>query len=190
MSGLEGSRIAYLSGEHVALRARQPDDVPILQAQLFDDIVMRARADTRPWLPLPPDPSLSPYAVTAPSDDAAFFSVVSAAEDELVGEALLWGIDAHNRLAHVGLALIPEVRGRGWSVEALRLLCRYGFVVRGLNRLQLETVADNAAMIRGAARAGFREEGLLKQAAWVLGSFVDSTVMGLLATDWQDETTG
>ena len=71
------------------------------------------------------------------SEHAAPFSVITAADGELAGEAFLWGIDLHNRLAHVGLALLPGFRGRGWSVEVLRLLCRYGFVVRGLNRLQL-----------------------------------------------------
>ena len=70
----------------------------------------------------------------------------------------------------------------------LRLLCRYGFVVRGLNRLQLETGAGNTPMIRAAARAGFREEGVLRKAAWVLGSFEDTIVMGVLAADCRDQS--
>jgi RimJ/RimL family protein N-acetyltransferase len=178
---------AYLSGEHVALRARRADDVPILQAQLYEDVVTRSHADTRPWRPIPPDPSLSPYAVTEVSDDVAFFSVITADQGELAGEALLWGIDLHNRLAHAGLALLPGFRGRGWSVEVLHLLCRYGFAVRGLNRLQLETSAENDAMRRAAAHVGFREEGFLRQGAWAVGSFVDLVVLGLLAGDWHKE---
>jgi RimJ/RimL family protein N-acetyltransferase len=177
----------YLSGERVALRARSADDVPILQAQLYEDVVTRSLADTRPWRPIPGDPSLSPYAVTEVSDDVAFFSVVTTDEGELAGEALLWGIDLHNRLAHAGLALLPGFRGRGWSVDVLRLLCRYGFAVRGLNRLQLETSAENEAMLRAAARVGFREEGILRQAAWAVGSFVDVVVLGLLSADWREE---
>ncbi len=119
--------------------------------------------------------------------DAACFSVVAVADGELVGEALLWGIDRHNRLGHVGLALRPAFRGRGLGVETLRLLCRYGFAVLGLNRLQLETVADNVPMIRAAERTGFSKEGLLRQASWTVGSFADSVVMGFLAADWRDE---
>lgn len=176
----------YLSGPHVALRARRPEDVPVLQAQLYDDLAARSRADTRPWLPLPPDPAHSPYSVSGLADDAAIFSVVAAADGALAGEALLWGIDAHNRAAHVGLALLPACRGRGWSGEALRLLCRYGFSVRGLNRLQLETAPDNTPMIRAAARVGFRDEGLLREASWSLGRFVDRAVLGLLAAEWLD----
>jgi RimJ/RimL family protein N-acetyltransferase len=174
-----------LRGDHVALRARHPDDIPILHAELYDDVVTRAHADSRPWRPIPPEPALSPYAV-ADRDDAAFFSVVAAEGDELAGEAVLWGIDRHNRLAHVGVALRPGFRGRGWSVEVLDLLCRYGFDALGLNRLQLETAEGNRPMIAAATRNGFEIEGTLRQASWALGGFVDTVIMGLLATSWRD----
>ena len=68
----------------------------------------------------------------------------------------------------------------------LQLLCRYGFVVRGLNGLQLETNPDNMPMIRSAERVGFSQEGVLRQATWTLGSFADAVIMGLLAKDWHD----
>ena len=176
----------YLAGEHVALRARQAEDVAQLHAELYEDLVTRSRGDTRPWRPIPDDLSLSPYAVDRASDDAAFFSIVTTGDGELVGETLLYGIDVHNRLASVGLAMLPAFRGRGWSVEVLRLVCRYGFVVRGLHRLQLETLSDNEPMLRAAERAGFRREGELRQSAWVLGAFADAVVMGLLAPEWRD----
>jgi RimJ/RimL family protein N-acetyltransferase len=180
----------YLSDKHVSLQARRPEDIVTLQTMLYDDLPTRARADTRAWQPIPPDPDLSPYAVKALADDVAFFSIVTTADGELVGEALLWGIDLHNRVAHIGLALLPAFRGRGWSVEVLQLLCRYGFAVRGLNRLQFETHADNAAMIRAGTRAGFQREGMLRQAAWAVGSFADCVVMGLLAEEWRAASSG
>jgi RimJ/RimL family protein N-acetyltransferase len=116
-------------------------------------------------------------------DDPGFFSVVAVQDGEHVGEALLWGIDQHNRLAHLGLALRPSFRGRGWSVEVLCVLCFYGFDVRALNRLQLETAEDNRPVI--AAR---RALGSKSQATWVLGNFVDTVIMGLLAANWRDTT--
>jgi RimJ/RimL family protein N-acetyltransferase len=171
----------------VALRGRRPEDVPILHAQLYDDVLTRSRADSRPWRPLADD--ASPYA-SIDAADAAFFSVVAAEDGALAGEALLWGIDDHNRLAHLGLALLPAFRGRGWSTDVLRALCRYGFEIRGLNRLQLETSANNEAMIRAAAKAGFTEEGRLRSAAWVAGAFEDTVIFGLLAPDRATAFTG
>ncbi|MFJ9691474.1 GNAT family N-acetyltransferase [Kitasatospora sp. NPDC101183] len=170
-----------LLGEHITLRARHEADVPVLQAQLYEDVATRSRADSRPWRPIPPDPALSPYAVTGPSEEAACFSVVETATGELAGEALLWGIDAHNRSAHLGLALLPGHRGRGFAADVVGALCRYGFLVLGLNRLQLETLAENTPMVRAAVRAGFTVEGTLRRSAWADGEFRDQVVLGLLA---------
>jgi RimJ/RimL family protein N-acetyltransferase len=119
-----------------------------------------------------------------PADDAARFSVVELERDELAGHAELWGIDAHNRMAHVGLSLRPAFRGRGLGTDTVGVLCRYGFAVLGLHRLQIETLGDNAAMIAAATRRGFELEGTLRRAAWVTGAFLDEIVMGLLADEW------
>ncbi len=171
-------------GERIGLRARQESDVPILHSELYDDVPTRSRADSRPWRPIPPGSDLSPFAVTAPSEDAACFSVVELESQELVGEALLWGIDTHNRTAHVGIALRPAFRGRGFGVDVLPTLCDYGFAVRGLHRLQIDTLADNTPMLAAATRVGFTREGTLRRSAWVYGEYADEAVLGLLANDW------
>jgi RimJ/RimL family protein N-acetyltransferase len=177
--------VVMLTGERVALRARREADVPVLHAELHDDVEVRSRADSRPWRPIAAQSPASPYAVADPTEDAACFSVVELAGDELAGEALLWGIDLHNRSAHLGLSLRPAFRGRGLGTDAVRTLCTYGFALRGLHRLQLETLADNAAMLGAATAAGFTVEGTLRRSAWVNGDFVDEVLCGLLAAEWR-----
>jgi RimJ/RimL family protein N-acetyltransferase len=166
------------------LRARHDSDIPILHAGLYEDVATRVRADSRPWHPIPSG-SGSPYQVTGPDDRAACFSVVELATGELAGEALLWGIDLHNRTAHVGISLLPAFRGRRLGTDTVRVLCQYGFAIRGLNRLQAETLADNDAMIQAASRAGFTREGTLRHSSWVNGGFADEVILGLLATEWK-----
>lgn len=51
------------------------------------------------------------------------------------------------------------------------MLCHYGFVVRGLQRLQIETLSDNTAVLRSSA--------------WGMGEFLDEVLLGLLAQDWK-----
>jgi RimJ/RimL family protein N-acetyltransferase len=173
-----------LRGKKVGLRARHETDIPILQAELYDDVATRSRADSRPWRPIPPGSAASPYAVADPTDDDALFSVVELSGDELAGDALLWGIDLHNRTAHLGISLRPSFHGRGLGADVVHVLCHYGFAVRGLHRLQIETLTDNAAMIRIAAKAGFTQEGVLRNSSWVDGAFVDEVILGLLVTEW------
>lgn len=173
-----------INGETIGLRARHEDDVPILHSELYDDVPTRSRADSRPWRPVPAGSGHSPFTVTGPSDEAACFSVVERASQDLAGEALLWSIDTHNRTAHIGIALRPAFRGRGLSVDVLHTLCTYGFTVRGLRRLQIETLTDNAPMLAAASRVGFTREGTLRRSAWVYGAFADEAVLGLLAEEW------
>ena len=176
-----------LRGEIIGLRAQQDSDVEVFEAELLNDVETRMRSDNRPWLPVAPGSAASPYRGPAARDDsgaAVKFSAVELATGELVGEALLWGIDLHNRYAHIGISLRPTFRGKHLGTDIVRVLCRYGFAVRGLHRLQVDTLADNDAMIGAATRAGFVREGTLRQVAWVDGSFADEVILSLLATEW------
>jgi RimJ/RimL family protein N-acetyltransferase len=173
-----------IRGEKIGLRARTEADVPVLHRGLYEDVVHRTRADDKPWRPIAAESGHSPFAVGEPSPDAAPFSVVEPDSGELAGSAALWGIDTHNRSAHIGMALLPAFRGRGLGTDVVRTLCEYGFAGRGLRRLQVETLADNAPMLGAARAAGFTVEGTLRSAAWVYGGFADEVVLGLLAEEW------
>jgi RimJ/RimL family protein N-acetyltransferase len=175
-----------LRGELVLLRARTEDDARVLHAELYEDTATFVRADTRPWVPIPFGEGSPHWPGEEPpgAADAAIFAVAELATGDLAGEALLWDIDLHNRSAHVGLSLRPRGRGRGLGTDAVRVLCRYGFAIRGLHRLQLETLSDNHAMIAAAQRAGFTREGTTRSSSWVAGSWADDVIFGLLDTEF------
>ena len=174
-----------LKGEKVGLRARHEDDIPVLRTELFNDVVNAARADSGPWRPISPS-SKDPRLMGDDKEQGHVpFSVVELEGDTLIGAATLWGIDNHNRFAHIGLGLLPSARGKGYGTDVVAVLCHYGFVVRGLHRLQIETLPDNIGMLRSAERNGFVREGLLRSAAWVMGEFMDEVILGLLAEEWK-----
>lgn len=176
-----------LRGTMVGLRARRPEDVEPLHTELYDDISVRVRTDASPWRPTAAEHSA--FAVSAPEDKLAIFSVVELVDNEpLAGSALLWGIDQHNQVAHLGLALRPGFRGRGLSTDIVRVLCYYGFAHRHLHRLQIETLADNAAMIAAATAAGFVHEGTMRENAWVENRIHDEVIYGLLRDEWAATT--
>ncbi|GIG69933.1 GNAT family N-acetyltransferase [Phytomonospora endophytica] len=170
-----------LHGENLTLRPRTEADVAVLHAEIYEDLTVRPLADTRPWTPrLPGD---SPFAVPTGIDDAVFFSI---ADDtgELAGACELWGIDAHQRSAHIGIALRPAWRGRGLASDTVAVLCHYAFDTRGLHRVGLETLTSNTPMIAAATRNGFTEEGRLRQAQWAHGTWHDRVLFGLLRGEW------
>jgi RimJ/RimL family protein N-acetyltransferase len=175
---------APLRGELVGLRARHEPDVAILEAELHDDVAGDARGSRRAWRPRPPTSKESFNRVTEPNEGSAPFSVVELATDTLAGEASLWNIDSHNRSAHIGVALRPAFRGKGFGTDIVRIVCYYGFTVLGLHRLQVDTLSDNHAMIKAAEQVGFIREGVIRGSAWVLGEFADDLILGLLADEW------
>jgi RimJ/RimL family protein N-acetyltransferase len=128
--------------------SRHEDDIPILHAELYGDVVTHSRAVGRPWRPITSGSKASQFAVDDKERVHAPFSVAELVGGTLVGTAVLSNIDNHNRSAHIGLGLLPSSRGKGYGTDVVAVLCHYGFVVRGLQRLQIETLSDNAAMLR------------------------------------------
>ncbi|MGW5778153.1 GNAT family N-acetyltransferase [Streptomyces sp. NPDC003863] len=175
-------------GDTVGLRARHEEDIPVLRTELYDDVVNGSRAEGGPWRPITPGSKDPRLVVDGKEQRHVPFSVVELEGGTLVGTATLWGIDTHNRCAHIGLGLLPSARGKGYGTDVVAVLCHYGFVVRGLHRLRIETLADNHAMLRSAERNGFVREGVLRSSAWVLGEFLDEVLLGLLAEDWKRDS--
>jgi RimJ/RimL family protein N-acetyltransferase len=173
-----------LRGRTVALRARVEADVPILHSGFYEDVETHSTSDGRAWRPMAVEADANPFKVKEPLPDVAVFTIVALDDDRVVGDAVLWSIDLHNRNAHVGLGILPESRGRGFGLDATEIMCRYAFRTLGLHRLQVETNVDNAAMLAVARRAGFSDEGILREAGWANGRFVDEAVLGLLSDAW------
>ncbi|MFE0103440.1 GNAT family N-acetyltransferase [Streptomyces sp. NPDC059009] len=178
-----------LKGDKVGLRARHDEDIPVLRTELYDDVVNGSRAEGSPWRPITPGSKDPRLVVDDTKEGLVQFSVVELEGESLVGTATLWGIDNHSRAAHIGLGLLPAARGKGYGTDVVAVLCYYGFVVRGLQRLQIETLSDNISMLRSAERNGFVREGVLRSSAWVLGEFMDEVILGLLAQDWKPNST-
>lgn len=172
-------------GSKAGLRARHEDDIPVLRAWLYDDVVNASRAEGGPWRPITPGSGDPRLVVDDEVRGRVPFSVVELGGGTLVGTATLRGIDNPNRSAHIGLGLLPASRGKGYGTDVVAVLCHYGFVVRGLRRLQIETLPDNTAMPRSAERNGFVREGVLRSSSWVLGEFLDEVLLGLLVQDWK-----
>jgi RimJ/RimL family protein N-acetyltransferase len=177
-----------LRGERVVLRAVTREDVPALAEWELEHDTW-PEINLGPYTPRTVADVLQEYDAGGDSpyrssEKKAVFAV--AAEEGLVGSVSLWGIDAHNRRAHLGLGLGPEHRGKGYGSDACRVVLRHAFVDRGLHRVQLETLASNEAALRAYRAAGFVEEGRTRESGWVRGGFADEVIMSVLAHEWRD----
>ena len=177
-----------LEGDQVVLRDWRRSDVEV-SWRTPTDPHGHAVTDDKPWVPEPLEAALARFdkRLTERPPDVVQFAVSRRDDPEqaYLGNVQLWGLDLHNRISHLGIGLLPQVRGQGLGREILGLICRYGFEARDLYRLQLETLATNLAMQKAALACGFVQEGRLRQNAWVMGERQDELIFGLLAPDWR-----
>jgi RimJ/RimL family protein N-acetyltransferase len=172
----------------VGLREPRREDVEAL-FELDTDAEHESLANSRPFRPRPLAAHQAEYDKRLAEQDpkVAFFTVqrLDDAAGRAIGDAGLWMIDMHHRSAHLGISLLPSARGQGLGRDTVQVLCRFGFEIRGLERLSLETLDVNAPMQATAVACGFVQEGRLRSAAWYLGRRVDDVLYGLLADEWR-----
>lgn len=83
----------------------------------------------------------------------------------------------------IGLALLPEHRGRGLGTAAQQVMVRHLFACTLAHRLEAQTDVDNIAEQTALERVGFRREGVLRGARFREGEWRDMLMYGLLRTD-------
>jgi RimJ/RimL family protein N-acetyltransferase len=83
----------------------------------------------------------------------------------------------------MGIALLPEARGKGYGTEAHRLLARYLFAHTTVHRIEADTEVENLAEQRALEKAGFTREGVMRGCGWRDGAWRDGVTYSLLRTD-------
>lgn len=171
-------------GEHVALRPHTADTLPALKRWYADlELVRLARHRNEPLTGDEVERLVRERFTTAQMLAFALYERVGATE-QLIGSCTLANLDIDNGAATFHLMIgEPAARGRGLGSEATRLVARFAFEALGLHRISLTLFAFNEAALRCYTKAGFTEEGRMRDAITRDGRRWDEIQMGLLATD-------
>lgn len=103
----------------------------------------------------------------------------------MIGNASFFNIDWRNRSAEVGIFIGDKSQwNKGYGTETMELLLRHGFDTLNLNRIFLRVFENNPRAIRSYEKAGFVEEGRLRQAEYQNGDFLDVLLMSVLRSEW------
>ena len=102
--------------------------------------------------------------------------------DKPIGSVYIRDIDRKHKKAEYGI-FIGEAcaRGRGLGTAAAKLMLRYCFEKERLNKVYLRALADNEQAIRSYEKAGFRQEGYLREDVCIDGVYRDVVWMATLA---------
>jgi ribosomal-protein-alanine N-acetyltransferase len=110
--------------------------------------------------------------------------LIESNEGALLGEILYFKpVPYWNAYEIAYLMYDPDTRGKGIMSEATRLLVRYLFETKLVNRLQLCIHPDNTASRRVAEKCGFTHEGTARGAWLNRGKYVSMEVYSILRED-------
>ncbi|HEY7147621.1 MAG TPA: GNAT family protein [Streptosporangiaceae bacterium] len=173
------------ASERVRLRPMVPDDATVLY-EMWSDPEDHLITDDSPMLAesLAARRARLEKSLAEPDVSTARFTAETITDGTVIGTCSLWGLDAFNQFGHLGISLLPAARTQGYGREMVRLLCHYGFRFRNLHRIELETLAANAAMRKLAESCGFVLEGIQREQAYDGDGFSDIVLYGLLRQEW------
>jgi len=166
-------------GNLVRLRAVEPEDEPLLYEwfndwQVTENLMLRypvSHATERDFL----------ESTRQPNYEKAHFAVVRKETGQLIGGATLEAPQPELRQGTLGIAIGDKTSwDRGYGTDTMRTLCRFGFAMMNLHRIQLEVYAENERARKVYERVGFQVEGVRREAMYKWGRYMDVVMMGLL----------
>ncbi|MFD8596795.1 GNAT family N-acetyltransferase [Kitasatospora sp. NPDC059646] len=173
-----------LRTDRLVLRPFIAEDAVDTQLACSDELTQR-------WLPLP-----RPYTLDHASSwcteishrlrasgDGIHFAITDAVTGRLLGTVGLKKTDWPALVSEVGYWMAPWARGRGTAAEATRAVGDWLLRQQNFQRVVLFAATGNVASQRVAEKAGFRREGLLRNAGYVHGGRVDLFAYSLIPTD-------
>lgn len=112
------------------------------------------------------------------------FAIRRIADDQFLGEIILYDYNPRNRSVGVGYFTGPAYRQQGYTKEGLLLILSYLFNVVGLNKVMADTGAFNHGSIGLLKTSGFQQDGCLRQHQLYEGIVHDRLLFSVLAEDW------
>ena len=115
------------------------------------------------------------------------FAITLKKSGELVGAISLMNmVEGHQ--AELGYWVGVPYWNRDYCTEAGKVVLRYGFMDRGLNRIYASYLTRNPASSRVMENLGMVPEGLLREHVLKWDVFEDLGLMGILRVDWEKKS--
>lgn len=165
-------------GEKVRLRAREESDVELMYRWVNHWETARHLASRYPQ-------GRAYEAAWLRKGDASFqrapFIIETLSEGRAIGWCSLNSAPPEDRSASLGIAIgEADFLGGGFGTDATRIVCRVGFEVMNLHRIDLTVYDWNTRAIRCYEKVGFQPEGLIRDGIFKDGRWNQLVYMGLL----------
>ncbi|MFW9962446.1 MAG: GNAT family N-acetyltransferase [Candidatus Sifarchaeia archaeon] len=176
-------------GEKVTLRALEIEDLDDIMKywnnlelrQYLNSQTPMSRHAERQWL--------ERATTTDPWKDGGLTLAIEDKKNrEFLGTVSLFTISKQHKAAEFGIAIHnPENLGRGYGTDAIHVMLWVAFHILGLNSVFLRTFDSNQRAQNAYEKAGFKNAGVIRQGAFVKGTFQDTIIMDILKEEFFKE---
>ncbi|UCD16513.1 MAG: GNAT family N-acetyltransferase [Candidatus Zixiibacteriota bacterium] len=116
--------------------------------------------------------------------DIAHLIIQAISDSRIIGYVILIGLENPDESIEFKRIVIGE-KGEGFGREAVRLVKKYAFEIRGAHRLWLEVIENNYRAYRLYKSEGFVSEGVHRESLKQGDTFLSLRVMSMLAGEYR-----
>lgn len=171
-----------LKGEHIFLRALEPEDIDFVHEIENDENLWELSHTQTPYSKF----LIKQYLENAQQDiyeAKQLRLVISSYTNETLGLIDIFDFDFKNKRAGIGILIKSETdRGKGFGKEALSLLVNYCFLQLNLHQLFCNISETNTVSLTLFKKEGFEIVGLKKDWNYNIEGYTDEYLLQLINT--------
>ena len=169
------------------VRPLENSDVPTI-SRWCEDLDDLSAFDRCMRIPLSRDASEKAWSDAVGNDGAngKYWFAIDDEENQTIGIIGLESVNLINGDAVLPVCMAKTARNKGIGIRSAALMLDVAFQQLGLNRLTSYYRADNEVTRYLTERAGFQQEGCMRQAWFAGGQHVDMIIVGILRQEWME----
>lgn len=158
-------------------------------AEPIFNLVDKNRLHLRPWLPFVDKMQTVEFAenfvkgTMQRNKEGLEYAFAIFLENQLVGRIGVFNINLQNKIGEIGYWLAQNVQGKGIITQSCQALINFCFANLQLNRIEIKCGTQNLKSNIIPQKLNFTHEGVLRQAEWLYGNFIDLNLYSLLKSE-------
>ncbi|CAM4227655.1 GNAT family N-acetyltransferase [Lederbergia lenta] len=170
----------FWQDDKVRLRAIQPED---WEGDYISNFDTPARRFLECTIELPPTIAGSKKFTEENADftstNGRIMFTIENLECKSIGGINLNSIDERNGTFSIGIVIDKEYRGSGYGTSAMKILLKYAFLERRLNKFNDYVLEGNEGSAKMMKKLGCVQEGVRRQVVYLNGQYLDFILYGL-----------
>lgn len=107
-------------------------------------------------------------------------------DNKIIGNTGMHNINSVDRNADFGIMIgEKDYWGKGYGTEVTKLMLIYGFYHLNLHSIYLNVYSYNKKGIRAYEKAGYKQDGVIRQNKFYKGVYKDTILMSVIRDEWE-----